>query len=310
MDLVFFGTGEYAVPSLKRLVESRHKLLSVVTIPDRKKNRKGMLINSPVKQGILSLEKDAPRLFEISDVNKPSMLESLKEQSPQLIVVCDFGCFLQDGLLSLPEKYCINLHASCLPKWRGASPINRAILNGDPTTGNSIIKMTSKMDAGPVILSSGTKIEKDEDAISLRKRLAEKGAFLLLEAIDLIEKGEEDLEGQDESEATYAPKLQKKEGRIDWSRTSREICRQVLGLKPWPGTYTFLEGKRLKILEVSEVLPSSEASPGRVTDPDNFVVACGEGAIKIEVLQPAGKKQMDAHSFLKGNLIERRSLLG
>ncbi len=309
MDLVFFGTGSYAVPSLKHLVKSRHSLLSVITMPDRKKDRKGRLVGSPVKQSMLSLGDKAPRLYETSNVNKPSMLEILKEQSPQLIIVCDFGCFLKEELLSLPDKYCINLHASCLPKWRGASPVNRAILNGDSTTGNSVIKMNSRMDAGPVILSRSTKIEKGEDAVSLRERLSEKGAFLLLEAIELIEKGEEVLEAQDESRATYAPKLQKKEGLIDWSRSSMEVCRQVRGLKPWPGTYTFLKGKRIKILEVSEVSSSGVASPGRVVDPDEFVVACGEGALKIKVLQPAGKKQMDAQSFLKGNSINTKTLL-
>lgn len=309
MNLVFFGTGSYAAEALKTFSCGEHRLNGIVSMPDRGKNRSGDILTNPVKSQAVSIFDDVP-FYQPQDPNSSEFSGRIKKDCPDLIIVADYGFKLSDELLGIPKKYCINLHASLLPRWRGASPVNRAILAGDKKTGNSIIKLTSKMDAGPILLQEETEIKPHEDAENLLRRLAKTSGFLLSRALDIIDKGEEKFLAQDEKNVTYAPKILKSEGLISWESDSEYILRHVRAFKPWPGSYTFLHNKRLKIIQVSLVDGDFPGKPGQVIDPEEFVVLCGKGAVRVEKLQAAGKKIMDSRSFLRGNPVKKNTLLG
>ncbi|MBU1084488.1 MAG: methionyl-tRNA formyltransferase, partial [Candidatus Omnitrophica bacterium] len=255
MKIIFFGTGDFGLSTLKRLIKSGHDIAAVVTQPDKKKGR-GMGVHpTPVKALI---EDTMPG----TDVLQPGKLtgefiEDIKRPEADVFVVVDYGKILPVSVLELPKRYCINLHPSLLPKYRGSSPVNQAILNGDAVTGNTVIKINERMDAGEILLQEEFIIGKDEDALSLSERLSAHGAELIIKTLDMIAAGKETLTAQDESEATYAAKLKKEDGEIDWTRTAEEIDRKIRGLKPWPGAFTYINGKMLKILE-AEIAPAQK----------------------------------------------------
>ncbi len=305
MKIVFFGTSEFAIPALKALLESPHKVLAVVTQPDRKRGRQLKLSPSPIK--VLAMTHDI-KVYQPQNASDAESVQYLKNLCADLFVVVSFGQILKKQVLSLPEVYSINLHGSLLPKYRGAAPTNWAIINGDSTTGVTTIKMNENMDEGDVILKKELKIDKDDTNITLSEELSELGADVLLEAIDLIANKKATFTKQDDSIATYAPKLKKKDGLIDWKEDAAKIRNKVRGYIPWPGAYTYFNGKILKVLE-TEVLSRDAGKFGKTGEVVDIVknkgiaVRTGEGNLVIKYLQLEGKKILDTDSFLRGHRI-------
>ncbi|NQT32910.1 MAG: methionyl-tRNA formyltransferase [Candidatus Omnitrophica bacterium] len=310
MRIVFFGTGKFGLPSLKKLLESDHEIVAVVTQPDRKKGRGWNIQASPVKAFI---EQAAPAAGVLQPVKASdrSFISSLRERDTDLFVVIDYGQILSREVLDIPKKYCINLHPSLLPKYRGASPVNWTVINGESETGNTVIKIDERMDAGEVIMQEKLTVAKEDDAEVLLDKLSLKGVELLIKALEEIESGTESFSPQDESAASYAPKLKKEDGQIDWSLTSSRIICKTKGLKPWPVAFTYLEGKTLKILEAEDANNITEAlAPGTICDKNEFIVKTGDGAIKINKLQMEGKRVMPSSEFLKGYRTGKGIVLG
>lgn len=310
MKIVFFGTGSFGVPALKRLLGSAHEVVAVVTQPDKKKGRGWSVMPTQVKA---AMEQIAPAMdiLQPEKISDGEFIAAIRGMDPDIFVVVDYGRILGEELLDVPRKYCINLHPSLLPEYRGASPVNKAILNGDEETGNTIIRMNLRMDAGSIIMQEKVRIGAEEDAVMLEERLSQNGAELLLKALEKIEAGREEFLEQDEAAATYAPRLTKKDGRIDWARAAIEIDRQVKGLVPWPGAFTFLDGKVLKIHKAGIISGGGvSAPPGSVIDANKLIVKAGQGDICIKKLQLEGKKTMSAESFLKGYPLNPGTVLG
>ena len=299
MNIVFMGTPEFALPTLRKIYNSSHSIISVVTQPDRPKGRGQIKVASPIKN--FAIENNIP-LLQPANVNVENFIQSLLENRPDYIIVVAFGQILREAVLNVPKQFCINLHSSLLPKYRGAAPINRAILNGDVRSGVTTMKMDKGMDTGDILLIRETLIEKDDDAKSLHDKLSEQGGKLVLETLALLEKNNLLPTPQDSDLASYAPKLKKEESLIDWEIPANNILNKVRGLTPWPGTHTLFKGKRLCILK-SEVItgePSDRPSYiERITD-SGIEVGTGKKRLKITELKPEGKKAMSAKSFLSG----------
>jgi len=308
MNIVFFGTSEFAIPALRGLLGSRHKVLTLVTQPDRKSGRH--LIISPPPTKVLALTKDVP-VYQPTDASGKESVGYLKKLNADLFIVVSFGQILKKEVLNLPMSYSINLHGSLLPKYRGAAPTNWAIINGDETSGVTIIKMNEKMDEGDIILKKEIEIDTEDTNITLSEKLSEIGADALLEVIDLIA-GKKDLKftRQDPPAATYAPKLKKKDGLIDWGQDAIDIHNRVRGLIPWPSAYTHYEGKILKVLktELPDFDPEEGAKAGEVVEAGKnrgIIVRAGSGCLAIKYLQLEGKKVLDADSFVRGHRISK-----
>lgn len=306
MKIVFFGTSQFAVPGLKRLIASRYSVIAVVTQPDRKQGRRLKTAASPVKEIALDNNKKIFQPETLSD----DFIGDLKTLSPDLFIVIAYGHILKKDILEIPRYYALNLHASLLPKYRGAAPINWAILKGDKKTGVTIIKMNEHMDRGDIIARAEEKIEDNDTSLSLREKLSHTGADLLLRTVSLIENKKEKFEKQNEKYATYARKLTKEDGLIDWSKTAIEVHNKVRGTIPWPGAYTSFEGKTLKILK-TEVLDITRCNPGEVikAEGSEFIIGTNKGAIKILELQPEAGKRMDTSSFLRGHKLKVGTIL-
>ncbi len=309
MRIVFFGTGKFAVPVLKRLLASDHEIAAVVTQPDKKKGRGWNVQPTPVKAVVEQMRPEV-HVFQPEKASEASFIDEMRGMGADFFVVVDYGKKLPKVLLDLPGKYCINLHPSLLPKYRGAAPVNWAVLNGDKETGNTVIKMSEEMDAGDIIAQEKVEIGEDETAVSLLERLSRDGADLVMKVIDMAEAGEESFTAQDEKGASYAPRLTKEQGRIDWTISAAEITRKVKAMQPWPGAFTSLGGRTLKIIEACTESGTSDAPPGAVTDVKAFIVSTGEGSVRIKMLQIEGKKIMPVREFLKGHRIEKGTVLG
>ncbi len=301
MKIIFFGTGTFGIPSLRKLLHGGHELITVVTQPDSKKGRGYNSEPTPVKA---FLEQVAPGVAVIQpdDPNKKDVISFLEDKGADIFVVVDYGRLLKRELLAVPKKYCVNLHPSLLPKYRGASPINQAILGGDAQAGNTLIKMDEKMDAGDVIAQESVLIKEGESAISLHERLSAKGAELLAKTLDDIKAGRERFIAQDESLASYAPRLKKTDGKIDWSLSSEEVLRRVRAMQPWPGAFTTVNGRNIKVIKAKKAAwdDAGGALPGTVVDTRMFTIKTGDGYIQAEMVQPAGKKEMTAVAFTRG----------
>lgn len=309
MKIVFFGSADFAVPSLERLLDSPHEVLTVVTQPDRKKGRHLKISTTPLKK--LASSK-CIRIYQPEKVSDPSSIKHLRSLSCDLFVVVSFGQILPANILGIPKHYCINLHPSLLPKYRGAAPVNWAIVNGETKTGLSIIKMNEKMDAGDIMLQKSIGIEKEDTSETLNRRLSNLGAILLLDAIRFIEEDRITFKKQDEKKATFAPRLKKEDGLIDWKKDAREIHNMVRGLVPWPGAFTFLNNKILKIWK-SDILTSREKlEVGKIVEiqKESFLVACGNNLLIVKELQLEGGKRMDAGSFIRGHDVQKDKFLG
>ena len=310
MKIVFFGTGDFGIPALKRLLNSGHDIAAVVTQPDKRKGRGWKVQPTPIKA---ILEKTVPGMtvLQPEDLSDENFMSYIAGSGADVFVVIDYGKILKSDILDMPGKYCVNLHPSLLPKYRGAAPVNRAILGGEKETGITVIKMNKKMDAGDIISQEKLAIGEHEDVAGLFDRLSQSGAELLLKTLDQIAEGKERLVHQEEKEATYAPKLQKSEGKIDWELDASEIALRVKGLQPWPGAYTYLDGRVLKVLQAAaEDAVGVDAPPGTVISAESkLIVSAGKGAVRIGRLQPEGKKAMPSDEFLRGHDVSRGTVL-
>jgi len=309
MKIIFFGTSDFAIPALKGLLESRHKVLAVVTQPDRKKGRSLKLSPPPTK--VLALSENIP-VYQPADASGKESVDYLKKLNADIFVVISFGQILKKEALSVPKLYSINVHGSLLPKYRGAAPTNWAIINGERSSGVTIIRMNERMDEGDIILKKEAAIEDDDTNITLSEKLSVAGAVALEEALDLIEK-DRDLKftPQDNSHASYAPKLKKEDGLIDWNEPAAKVRNRVRGLLPWPGAYTHYEGRILKVLKtevLNDAVRERGVNPGEVLDVakgKGIIVRAGDGLVAIQNLQLEGKKILDADSFVRGHRIAK-----
>lgn len=310
MRIVFMGTPDFAVGSLQALCESgKHEILAVVTQPDRPKGRGNKLLQTPVKEYALE---QGLTVYQPQKVKTPEFVELLHELQPELIVVAAFGQFLSKEILELPKYGCINVHASLLPKYRGAAPIQYAIIKGEKESGVTIMQMDIGMDTGAMLDKVVVPIEENTTMGELHDALREQGAALLLEVIDKIATGTAVAEPQDDVQATYATLLDRSMEHIDWSKTAQEVHNLIRGFNPAPSTFTKLpNGKSLKIWGSKMTDKSSAAAAGTViaTGKHSFFVACGEGVLEITEVQPESKKRMPAQVFLNGRGVQEGDLL-
>lgn len=304
MKIVFMGTPDFAVPSLKALVEAGHEVCGVFTQPDKPKNRGMKLQASPVKE--FSLSVGVP-VFQPAKMRDGEAMGILRELSPELIVVAAYGKILPPDILSLPRLGCVNVHTSLLPKYRGAAPINWAILNGEDETGVTIMYMAEGLDTGDILAQEATPIHIEENAAQLFERLANIGAKLLVKTVEQLEMGDVKAVPQDDSLSCYAPMLSKELSPMDWGKTARQLHDQVRGLYPWPAATTVLDGVRCKVLCTGLPKVYTQQAPGIVLQADKrgLRISCGGGGVlEIVELQPDGKKAMTASAFLMGHPIQ------
>lgn len=310
MRIVFMGTPDFAVGSLQALCESgKHEILAVVTQPDRPKGRGNKLLQTPVKEYAMA---QGLTVYQPQKVKTPEFVELLHELQPELIVVAAFGQFLSKEILELPKYGCINVHASLLPKYRGAAPIQYAIIKGEKESGVTIMQMDIGMDTGAMLDKVVVPIAENTTMGELHDALREQGAALLLQVIDKIATGTAVAEPQDDAQATYATLLDRSMEHIDWSKTAQEVHNLIRGFNPAPSTFTKLpNGKSLKIWGSKMTDKSSAAAAGTVieTGKHSFFVACGEGVLEITEVQPESKKRMPAQVFLNGRGVQEGDLL-
>ena len=305
LRVVFFGTPDFAVPTLEALHRSRHQVVGVVTQPDRARGRGHHSQASPVKQ--LS-ERLGLTVLQPQRLRDEAFLDTLRSLDADLGVVAAYGKILTDAVLAVPALGLINVHASLLPKFRGAAPIHRAVMAGEPATGVTIMRVVKALDAGPTIAKATRPIGNDETSADVEHDIARLGADLLVEAVAAIAEGRASETPQDESEATYAHKIEKTDGIIDWSRPARDIHNQIRGLHPWPHAYSDLQGERTILLrsEVEGERHEPHIDPGTVLDarPDRFAVQAGVGIVRLLTLQREGRRPVTAREFLAGRRIE------
>ena len=302
MRIVFMGTPDFAVDSLAALVESSdHEIVAVITQPDRPKGRGQKVLMTPVKE--YALEKNLV-VLQPAKIRTPEFIEELKVLAPELIVVVAFGQFLPKEILELPKYGCINVHASLLPKYRGAAPIHYAVMNGEKESGVTIMRMDKGMDTGAMLAKVATYIGEDMTMGELHNELKVAGAHLLLEVIRGLEDGTIKDMPQNDAEATYASLLDKEIEKIEWSKSASEIHNKVRGLNPWPGAYTLLpDGRKLKIWQTRVMTKENAGTkPGTVVafSKEGFIVACGNGCLEVIEVQPESKKKMPADVYCNG----------
>tara|TARA_B100000886_G_scaffold333604_1_gene287899 strand:- start:1944 stop:2864 length:921 start_codon:yes stop_codon:yes gene_type:complete len=298
LKIIFMGTPEFSVPILKSIHNSKHSVVEVYTQPPKKKNR-GQLINlTPIHE---FSNKNNINVRCPKQLNTEEEFNNLKQQKPDVVVVVAYGKILPSKFLNFANTKFINVHASLLPKWRGAAPIQRSIMNLDKETGISIMKIIPKLDAGPVMMKSKIKITKNSNYLGLSSELSVLGASMILKSLDLIEKNSEKFIDQVEREATYAKKIDKKESKIEWSTEAKKVIAKINALNPNPGTWFKYKGSRLKIIKAVEV--EEEGKPGEILN-KKFTIACSKNAIQVLQLQREGKKSVDVSEYLKGNILE------
>ena len=302
MVIVFFGTPQFAVPTLEALLGSRHQVPLVVTQPDKRRDRGQKVTDAPVKAAARA---HGVPVFQPERLRDPDVADALRRHAPDLAVVAAYGKLIPADLLTLPRLGMLNVHASLLPKYRGAAPVHRAIMNGEVETGVTIMRIVEALDAGDMLATSVRAIGSDETSEQLEQALAHDGASLLIEALDQLEAGTLRAEPQDESASTYAPRLRKEEGLIDWTQPARRIHDQVRGLYPWPHAYSYLEGARLIVWKTAVIRlkpDSTPAMPGTIVDVtrDTIEVATGDGLIAFTEVQAEGRRPMSTRDFLAG----------
>jgi methionyl-tRNA formyltransferase len=310
LRLVFMGTPEFAVPSLQVLLDGRDAVVGVVTQPDQPSGR-GMILHAPpVKK--LAEAYQIP-VFQPAKLRTPEALEPFHAWKPDLIVVAAYGKMLPNTVLTLPPLGCINVHASLLPKYRGAAPIQWAIAEGEEETGVTIMRISERMDAGDILFQKAIPIEADETGGSLHDKLSTLGAEALRETLQLLKQGQLLARPQNETDATYAPIIKKEDGRIDWRLSAITIERRIRAFNPWPSAYTTFEGKLLKIFKARPEAqpPRTHVAPGTVTEvsPVHLLVATGDGQLSLLEVQLEGKRRMPIEEFLRGHAIQQSALL-
>lgn len=303
MKIIFAGTPEFAVPSLDRLYESGHDIKLVITQRDRPKGRGKKVQFTSVKERALKYDVE---VFQPDNINSSDSIEKLREISPDFIVVAAFGQILKKEVLDIPKYGCINVHASLLPKYRGAAPINWAIINGEDETGITIMKMEQGLDTGDIISQGSIPITKDDDCESIHDKLALLGADLLIKTMEDIVDGKAIYTPQDDSLSSYSPMIFKETGKIDWNRKAEDIVNLIRGLKPWPIAYTRYRDETMKIHRASIVPNLSNGKPGEIVKVSNegIYVSTINDSILIEELQFPNKRKMMVREYLAGNNIE------
>lgn len=300
MRIVFMGTPDFAVPSLQALIDAGHEVCAVYTQPDKPQGRKQILTAPPVKT--LALEHDIP-VFQPNTLKNEDEQARLRELAPEVIIVVAYGKLLPKAVLDIPPHGCINVHGSLLPRWRGAAPIQWAVIAGDEMAGVTTMQMAEGLDTGDMLLTYETKVGEKETAGELFDRLAQSGAELLTQT--LVKLDEITPRPQDDAQSCYAHMLDKQMAVIDWSKSAHEIDCLIRGLNPWPIALTTLSGERLKVFAAEKAAGNGE--PGTVLEADpkkGLTVACGEGALKLIEIQLVGGKRMKATDFLRGHAIE------
>lgn len=304
---VFMGTPDFALATFEGLIEAGLNLVGVYTQPDRPKGRGKKLAAPPVKE--LALQHDIP-VFQPRRLRDEETVAELAELKPDLIVVVAYGQILPQGVLDLPKYGCINVHASLLPRHRGAAPINKVIIDGDEVAGVTTMMMDIGLDTGDMLVKRSLPIFPQETAGQLHDRLALLGREAMAETLARLCAGTLSREVQDDSLSTYAGMMKKEDGCIDWSQDSTTIHNLVRGLDPWPAAYTTLEGQTLKVADTAVCEGSGQAGAVLSADADGVVVACGQGALKINALQLPGKKRLSAADFVRGRALELGTVLG
>lgn len=304
MRIVFMGTPDFAVPSLQALLDAGHEIAAVYTQPDKPVGRRQLLTPPPVKE--LALHCGLP-VYQPTRLRDGTEAARLRELAPDLIAVVAYGRILPREILEIPRLGCVNVHGSLLPKYRGAAPIQWAVINGETETGITTMVMGEGLDTGDILMVQRTPIDPEETAGELFERLAPMGAACLVKTAAALEAGRIAPVKQDESRATYAPMLDKKMAALDFTRSARELHNLIRGLNPWPVAVTDFGGKRLKVFAARVEKGSGE--PGTVLDAGRFVVACGDGALRFTEVQLEGSRRMSAGEFLRGKkLFVGRSL--
>ena len=302
MRIAFMGTPDFSVPCLRALIESKHDVVGVFCQPDKPVGRKQILTPPPVKE--LAVQYDIP-VLQPATLRNGAGLALLQELRPDLVIVVAYGKILPQDFLDYPKYGCVNVHASLLPKYRGASPIHWAILNGDTETGVTTMQMDAGMDTGDILRVEKLPIDIDDTAEDLFEKLSELGAKTMLATIEDIESGNAHPVPQDHSKATTVGLLTKELGNVDWTKPALQIHNQIRGLYCWPGAYTFLDGMMLKLHKASLTTEKSGKAPGTVVQAkDRLLVCCGDGlCVDLQEIQLVGKKRMAAADFLRGHAI-------
>ena len=300
MRVIFMGTPDFATGTLEKIVLAGHEVVGVVTQPDKPKGRGKTLMPTPVKEG--AVKYNLP-VYQPKKVREPEVVELLRGLKPDVIVVAAFGQIISKEILEMPKYGCINVHASLLPAYRGAAPIQWAVINGDKESGVTIMQMDEGIDTGDMIEKVVVPIDKDETGGSLFEKLSQAGAELCVKVLTDLEDGKAVREKQPEESTTpYAKMIDKKMGAIDWEKPAKEIEQLIRGLNPWPSAYTKLQGKTLKIWKAEVLEQDSKEAPGQIAEvtKDSIAVQTGQGLLKVLELQLEGKKRMDTASFLRG----------
>lgn len=302
MRVIFMGTPDFAVGTLQALIDSRHEVIGVYTQPDKPKGRSGKLVMSPVKE--LALAYDIP-VYQPVKIREPEYVEQIRKMNADVIVVVAFGQILPKAVLEASKYGCINVHASLLPMYRGAAPIQWAVIDGQTKTGVTTMQMDAGIDTGDILLKREVTLDERETGGSLFERLSKVGAGLLIETLEQAEAGTLKPEKQDDSRSTYAKMLNKELGRLDFAKDAVALERLIRGLNPWPSAFGNYNGKIMKIWDARVVEADSVGTPGEIikVDKDSFTVKCGTGALQIMELQLEGKKRMKTADFLCGSKV-------
>ena len=309
MRVVFLGTPAFAVPTLEALVQRGHEVPVAVTQPDRPRGRGQRALPPPVKEAAGRL---GIAVYQPERVRRPEAIENLRNLAPDAMVVVGYGQIIPQSIIDIPPLGILNVHASLLPRYRGAGPIQWAIANGETRTGVTIMRIDAGLDTGDMLLKGETDIPPEENAIDLGKRLASMGAGLLVDALEGLAAGRIAPEPQDNSQATYAPLLKKEDGRLDWRLPAARIHNRVRGLQPWPGAYTAFRGQTLHVWKAAVPNRESQAAiaPGTVLATRPLLVACGAGALELLEVQMEGRKRMPAADFANGQRLSDNEVLG
>lgn len=309
MKIVFMGTPDFAAGALKSLIEAGHEITAVVTQPDKAKGRSQELLPPPVK--VVALEHGIPVLQPVR-IKRPEEVEKLKQYPADIYVVAAFGQILSQEILDIPEFGCLNIHASLLPKYRGASPIQHVIIDGEEKTGITIMQMDAGLDTGDMLYQKEIVISPKDTYASLHDKLMVLGGEAIVEALSLLEQGKLVPRKQEDALSCYAHLIDKTMGELDFTKSAEILDRLIRGLNPWPSAYTTYHGKQLKVWEAEPVKSPKAGKPGEIlaVEKDAVLVAAGSGALRITSLQLSGKKRMSAHDFLLGVRMTPGEILG
>lgn len=311
MRVLFMGTPDFAVGALEAIIHAGHEVVAVVTQPDKPKGRSGQMQFSPVK--VCALKYGLP-VFQPERIKRPEAVEELKKYNADVFVVAAFGQIVSREILDMPPYGCINIHASLLPKYRGASPIQQAVLDGEEKSGVTIMQMEDGIDTGDILYQKEIMLDSKETGASLFDKLSELGAQAIVEALPLLEAGKLTAMKQDESKATHVKMISKAQGLIDWAESAVVVERKIRGLNSWPSAYTYYKGKQMKIwgADVMYMQVEGNARPGMVVgvDKETFLIQTGAGVLAIRELQLEGKKRMNTHDFLLGCQVVVGEMLG